>query len=358
MEGNKKIAFILGSMFGGGAERVVSHLANYYADKGWDVSILMLLSPRVGYKLNSTIKLIDFSGDTESRIRRVPYWTYSIRNYVTDNDIRYIVSFAARINLITLIALQSEIKCRRLIISERIDPGYDHRNVMVKTLIDIYYPRAAKIIFQTKRSLSYFNYKVLNKGEVIGNPVDVSTFAIESEKRKKKIVTMGRLVSQKNHSMLIRAFARIYREFSDYSLWIYGEGELRNELERLIENLKLKGCVYLPGNVEDVHERIKDAEIFVLPSNYEGLSNALLEAMMMGLPCISTDCAGSDEVITQKENGLLIAVGDENQMYYAIKYMITHPKERNEMGEKAKKSVEKFRTDIIIEKWVEAIEGK
>ena len=125
----------------------------------------------------------------------------------------------------------------------------------------------------------------------------------------------------------------------------------------LIAELGLSDCVHLPGSVSNIHEWIADAEIFVLSSNHEGLSNALCEAMLMGLPCISTNCAGSNEIIKNGKNGILTDVGDEEQLASAIVSLIEDKEKAARLGMEAQKTAELMSKDIVISQWEKMIES-
>lgn len=153
---------------------------------------------------------------------------------------------------------------------------------------------ADKVVFQTKRVSSYFPY--LSNATIIFNPISVSS--VSKNTNLKKIVTVGRLTVQKNQKLLIESFSEVLKKYPNIILEIYGDGEKREELKYIIKTLGVSNNVIFKGNILNVHEAIADAGLFVLSSDYEGLSNALMEAMMMGLPCISTTCAGSDELIS------------------------------------------------------------
>lgn len=336
-------------MGNGGAERVVSIIANDYAQQGWHVDILMLLSNECTYKIESSVNLIDLSGKKSSRIERLPFWLKSIRNYALVKKPDVVVSFVARINIITQVALRHlDIP---IIVSERNDPYKDGRGTLVDFMTKWLYPKAAVVVFQTKRAQSYFS--ALDNACIISNPIEVHS--VRKDVLKNRIVTVGRLAEQKNQKMLIEAFAKVHEKHPDYTLDIYGEGHLRDSLQQLISELKLDDIVSLKGVTSDIHEQIADAKLFVLSSDYEGLSNALLEAMMMGLPCISTSCAGSDEYIRHGESGILVEVGNSSAMSDAMVYMITHVDVANQMGEYAKIMSNEFARPNVIRQWNKVI---
>lgn len=348
----KKIVFVLGSLGRGGAERVISILSRDYAEKGWETSICLLLSNRVDYSIHESTKICDFSGGNGSRLKKLPYWLKSIRSYVKKEKPDVVVSFAARINVIVQIACLG--LNQRIILSERNDPQYDGRGFITKSLTNILYPHASAIVFQTNRVKKQFGKKIQKKGVVIPNPIDVS---VHTENTNiDKIVSVGRLTTQKNQKMLINAFADLLKVFPSKELWIYGDGELRKELEQQITSLGIEGKVHLPGNIPDIHEQIKDAALFVLSSDYEGLSNALLEAIVMGLPCISTNCAGADEYIIDHKNGLLVQVGDENGLSNAMIELFENNALREKCAQNAQQINDKITKHHVLELWHEAID--
>ncbi|HHU55792.1 MAG TPA: glycosyltransferase family 4 protein [Acholeplasmataceae bacterium] len=349
---SKKITFILGSMGKGGAERVISILANEYADKGWCVNIIMLLEDRCDYRLHPNVELIAFVNKNKGRVQQIPSWLIKIRKYVREHQPDKIVSFVARINILTILAcigLKVDI-----IISERNDPKSDGRSPIIRYATYLLYPLSKKVIFQTKWAQSCFPKNIREKSRIIYNPISITCAA--KKNNSKKLVTVGRLAEQKNHMLLIDAFAKISERHSEYTLHIFGEGILRDLLKRKIQEIKLQDRVILEGNVSNIHERISDAEMFVLSSNYEGLSNALLEAMMMGLPCISTDCAGSNEVIKNGINGLLVPIKNSFSLSSAIEKLIKDKELASQLSINAVKDSIKFSSENVLEQWGEVIE--
>ena len=350
----KKIVFFTGSMGRGGAERVISILSEHFVSQNWDVTIVMLLHNRAsGYPLNDKVKVKTFFNENTGKIKKMLCNIRNVRAYIKETKPDVLVSFMAQNTLISGVACAG--LGIRYIASERIDPSMVKRNFIYKKILNILYTRADKVIFQTERAKNYFDEKIKNNSVIIGNPISVTCEA--QEKSTKKIVSVGRLTYQKNHKMLINAFSHVSKLYPDYILEIYGDGIEKNKLLEQVKNLGMEEKVFLCGNHPDIHEKIKDAQIFVLSSDFEGLSNALLEAMMMGIACISTDCAGSDEVIENKTNGILTGVGKEDELTNAIIELIENDGLRKSISQKAKESVEKFKTENIIDQWSEVIEG-
>lgn len=351
---NVRIFFFIGSMFGGGAERVISILANHYAGKGWNVEIVLLLNNRVEYELNPKIKIIDLTQKKKSYVKSLPFWLYQIRKYVKETKPDRIVSFIGRINILVLTA------CMGLnvpiIVSERNDPRLDGRGKFTLWYCNWCYRQAKSIIFQTQYAQSCFSRRLEEKSVIIPNPIHISVKPQEPEGYE--IVTAGRLMQQKNHEMLINAFSKVKEAYPQASLKIYGEGALKEILQKQIDSMGLHESVILCGNVDDLHERIVGKAAFVLTSEFEGLSNALLEAMMLGLPCISTDYSGVDEIMEDGVNGIIVPKNDIDKLAKKIIYLLKEKDVRQEIVNNARKKSQKFEMDSVIKTWNLAIEGK
>ncbi|EOU1472104.1 glycosyltransferase [Clostridium perfringens] len=346
-----KILFFIGGMERGGAERVISILANNYAEKGHSVEIGLLLSNKVKYKLHKDIKIIDFTCSNKSYIKNLPIWILKIRKHISMSKPDCIVSFVGRINMLVLTAgIGLNIP---IIVSERNDPKHDGRGNILQWYCNNIYKTAKSIVFQTKYEKSCFSKKLDCKSIVISNPISVSM--IENVEKKLEIVTAGRLMPQKNQKLLIDTFSRIHKSFPNISLKIYGEGILRQDLQNLINNYELEKSITLCGNVEDLHKRISGARIFVLTSEFEGQSNALLEAMMLGIPCISTNYSGADEIISNNVNGLLVEKGNIKELESAIILLLTNEELRKVIIKNGIETAKKYKKEIVLKQWEEVI---
>lgn len=345
------LVIVIGSLGRGGAERVISYIANYFAECKWNVYILTVLSYKVEYNLNKNIHVVNCAGCCGSRWLRLPYWLYSIRKNIQRISPCVVVSFAARINIITQLSLVG-LKIP-VVVSERNDPYKDGRGFVVDLFTRIFYKRAKAVVFQTRQAASFFKNYNLKNTYILPNPVKVECYA--KKEKKFKIVNVGRLTKQKNQKNLILAFYEVKKIFKNSELWIYGEGELKGDLQSLCKSLDISSSVYFPGNVIDVHKRICDASIFVLSSDYEGQSNALLEAMTMGLPCISTKCAGATEIIENGKNGFLVDVGNVSELINVIKILFNNNTLRDSIRKNAKNDLKKLDSNIINNEWYKII---
>ena len=222
----KRISFFIGSMHGGGAERVISIIANHYCQMGWNVDIALLFDKDIGYDLDARINIIDLAQAQGSYYKRLPKWLLGIRRYVKKTKPDRIVSFVGRINVLVLTACLG-LKVP-IIVSERNDPKHDGRSNLMLKICNWSYKRAKAVVYQTKYEQSCFSNK-LNNGVVIANPV---TIAVEPEKttRPFEIVTAGRLLPQKNQALLIDAVAQIKERYPAVTLKIYGNGALKAEM--------------------------------------------------------------------------------------------------------------------------------
>ncbi len=207
------------------------------------------------------------------------------------------------------------IQCRdRRIMSERNSPS----RKPVKEYKDAKksFVKADLLVFQPERIQKLFSRDIQAKSIIIRNPIEVPCYADPDP--KDRIVTVGRYIQHKNHALLIQAFKEFYKFHPSYTLHLYGDGELKEELQKLIYELNLQEAVFLEGFKRNIHEEIRNAKMLVLSSDYEGMSNTLMEAMMMGLPCISTNCTGSDELLENEANGLLVPVKDKEALTEAM----------------------------------------
>lgn len=354
MDKTKRLCIILGGQKFGGAERVACILANHYNALGWDVDVIALLKGDCEFQLDNGISFTRLGSSDRSRLATLPVWLKYIAAYTRKKRPDIILSFSVRINCITLASrIFAGSHDSKLVISERNDPKHDTRTLPVKLLTYFLYPFTDGIVFQTGYARDCFPKMIARKGCVIGNPViDGLPKAVCSSDR---IVTMGKLEKQKNHALLIDAYSRISDKYPETTLHIYGEGELRADTEKMITEKGMNERVIIEGWKKNVHDEISDARLFVLSSDYEGLSNALLEASTMGLPCVTTKCAGAEETILDNETGIICDTGDVEALSNALDRMLSDRKRSEEMGRRGAEHCKRFAADIILGEWDKAL---
>lgn len=352
----KEIYFIMPAMEGGGAERVVSVLSKYFAENGNKVTICLFNNKTMEYALPESVTVdtsfIKGKRGLSKAIERIK----ELRKLMKDKPEAVFVSFFTMFNLY-LLGAKIGMK-RRVIVSERLDPKKSMSNKeFLFPLRNILYKKAHKIVFQTQEAKEFFPKKVQEKGIIIPNPLREGLPEPFEGEREKKIVSFGRLEPQKNYAMLLRAFEKFSKIHPDYTLVLYGQGKLEDELKKQAEAAGIADKVVFAGFSKNVHENILNAAAFVLPSDYEGLSNSMLEAMAIGLPVICTDCppGGAKMFINSGENGLLVPVGDSNATCEAMCYMVENPKEADLMGKKAHGVKTELETKRICKAWEDAM---
>lgn len=352
-----RIMFCLGSMNNGGAERVVSNLSNELSKKH-DVSITITSSDKSAYELNKNIKLfhLDESKLKESVIKRTIKRIKKLRKIIKDEQADVIVSLLPEPSFRVLIA--KTFLNQKVIVSVRNDPNVEYNNFFKKFMVKILYTKADGFIFQTEDAKKWFSKKIQKKSVIIPNPIN-EKFICKPYigERKKEIVTVGRLTKQKNQKLLIRAFTLISKKHPNYILKIYGDGNLKDELHSYISDLCLEDRIILMGKTDNVKEEIFKSGIFVLSSDYEGMPNALMEAMALGIPCISTDCpiGGSKFLIKNNENGILVPVNNAEKLADAMNKIIENRDFSRKLSFNANKICESLNPKIINKKWEDFI---
>ena len=248
------------------------------------------------------------------------------------------------------------IKCP-VILAERADPNtFCNSSEKNKKIFEKYYPKADGYIFQTEDAKKYYKEHGINveNSVVIPNAINPEFIRpLYQGKRRKVIVGAGRLTMQKNFSLLINSFAEICNDFPEYKLEIYGEGPLKESLINETKNLGIREKVIFKGYVNNLGDCIQDTSLFVLSSDFEGMPNALMEAMALGLPVISTDCpaGGSKVLIENKINGVLVPIKDIEALKKEIANMLTDSSMRNYMGENARKICVQLESKKIYNEW-------
>lgn len=346
-----KITFFIGGLSGGGAERVVCQLASYLVEKNYEVKILTVSNSPCPYTLDERVYVSSLDQDNakSNKVVRIYQKMKNLKKYIENNDTDVYFAFLTY-SIASLVFFRKYIKVP-VIASSRNDPSL--YPPIMKLILKWAIGRVDGVVNQTNEIDEYFKQHIKMKSSVV-IPNAISTeFMPYYGARDMRIVTAGRFNKQKNMPLLINAFSKIVKEYPDYSLVVYGDGALKEKYKTLVNSLNINDKVHFPGYVSKVSEQMKNAAMFVLPSDYEGISNALIEAMATGIPCIATDSlgGGSRMLIRDHENGLLIPRNDTERMYNAMKEYIEHPELAMLCGRQASNIPKDFSTQKIYSMW-------
>ena len=348
-----KITLFIGSLYGGGAERVTCNLASYLVQHGHRVEILTMSETEKSYELDNgvTVKTLLPLKDRKNKmwntsIRFPRFWKYL---KTKDTDV-YIVMLPKTTVMFLMFRWMTKAK---LIVAERNDPKVYPKYISKR--LRKYALRAEGWVFQTEEAKKWYEGAIDScKSIVIPNAINTVFIRQRYSGEKRKVIAgAGRLNDQKNFNLLIRAFEKIAAEFPEYRLVIYGKGIKEFELKELVNSLGLQDKVEFPGNIQNIADEMEKNTMFVLSSDFEGMPNALMEAMALGLPCVSTDCpcGGPRYLIQNNVNGLLVPVGNVDRMSCAMRRILINVDEAEAMGKEASKITDKLAPDKIYRKW-------
>ena len=346
-----KIIFSSGTLAQGGAARVFANLSYPLCDTFDEVILVTWADVPQFYEYDHRAKwyCIPKEAGSGSNLRRMRWFRKFVKKEKPDLLLSFLEPYNLRV-LISTIGLNV-----KTIVSDRSDPRGLNKYWIMGEIEKLVYSRAYKIIVQTETIRSFFGRRLMKRTHIIPNPInlpaDMVGLALKTPK-KKKIVCVGRLMPAKNLDILIKSFAVFYKKHSDYKLTIYGEGPLANNLRLLAESLDVGENVELPGPSKTIHQDILDAEMMCLVSNREGMSNAMIESMTLGLPCICTKVSGAIDLIHDKQNGFLVDIGDVKGLQEKMEYISEHPEEAYKIGENATKIYEELRKDKIFIEWM------
>ena len=340
-----------------GIQRVLSELTNEWIENGHTVKLVYMYTDASKKKRATDFvwrQEIELIGIKRTKLFSYIVMFFSYLQIMKKNPKAIAVSLSVRSNYV--VGACSLFTNNKIIVSDRNDPQRRPKEKMKQLIRDYAFRRADVIILQTEDVQQYYEQRIHRKGVIIPNPInrDISHISIPNSRRP-VIVTASRLNAQKNLGMLIDAFDKFCKQHSEYTLEIYGRGEEAEKLQSKVKTLGLSEKVIFKGFSNDLYHEIVDASIYVCSSDYEGISNSLLEALGLGIPTISTDCpiGGSRLLIDNNVNGILIPVGDVEELYNQMERIATHPELADFLSKNALDVREKYRVDQIAQLWID-----
>lgn len=352
----KEIIIVTGILGGGGAERVFVNLANAFAERGHAVRIVITGTKKSSsYELDHRVSVDKVVSENSQKVLKIAEKIKRLRAYFKAHKGASIISFFPDVSAYCILA--SAGLGMRNILSERNDPYTTPKNKYKHMLRDIVFRFADVCVFQTEDARCYFPAAVRSKGVVINNPMNLAKVPMvqPGQKKRKVIIGIGRINPQKNFLLLIKAFERIRERFPEYIVEIYGEvGELSLEVTEYIRKNALEDCVKLMGFSENIYQHLLESEVYVLSSDYEGVSNTMLEALAMGVPTIATDCpiGGTRRFIQDGVNGYLVSVNDVEQMANALEGLLGNAELQEAFRRKSVEIRKQVDVDKVCDDWL------
>ena len=349
----KKIMLYINVIYGGGAERVMVNLAKYFSENGYDTTLVTSFRSTGEYPLAPTVRRLTLE-ETEikqSRIKRNLSRIKKLRALCKAEKPDILISFMEEPNFRAILATRG--LPVKTLVSVRNDPNKEYAGKLGWFVGKVLLPMDDGCVFQTSDAQKWFPERLQKKSRIIYNAVKEDFYQVERTPVRGEIVTCGRLTEQKNHKLLINAFAEVRKIYPYATLKIYGEGALREELQDQINTLDLNEKVFLMGATNNVAKALQTADLFVLSSDYEGMPNALMEAMAAGVPCVSTDCpcGGPRELFGNLCVEDLVCCNEPKQLAQTMEKKL----EQNDQSCMQRKRAEQFRPEKINYEWIKYI---
>ncbi len=380
----KHFIFVTLSLTKGGAERVISNMCNdFFADRA-KVTIISLMKAEPEYTLDQRIRFVTIDESEQDYKKSMPVRFLSRRGKLkrmlceicdTEGKPGCIISFLPEPNML-MCSLKKKFGVP-LIISVRNDPKREYASKLKYAMMRLLYPKSDGYVFQTPQAKEYFAFSehITRSSVVIPNPLG-KEFVSAAEnagigtkntaehagytREQYRVMAAGRLEKQKNYPLMLEAFAEFYKKYQNSSLTIYGEGSEREKLEAWVQEHGMEECIFMPGVSDQIRERMVEADLFLMTSVYEGMPNALMEAMAMGMPVISTDCpcGGPAYLIKHGQNGFLVPLKEDAKEQF-VKFMgqlYEEPMLAAMVSEQAREIAKSEAPDVIYKCWEEYIE--
>lgn len=344
------IAYLHGS---GGAERQIVTLANGMAEEGHEVHLVVLHTNNPRYPIASSVAIHDLTYAEKGGGNRILARYRALRKCLAALEPDVTIHFWMQSAY--FVALMPRLARGFAVYSERGDPGDREYTGLLGVVRWATFLKMDAFVFQTRAARDYFPNHVRRRSAIIPNPVRIPDGVLSQRvsNRSARVVSVGRLAPQKNQTLLLEAFSMVAPYFPALELWIYGEGELGKCLVEQAKKLQISDRFKIIEPCRDVLDRIKDASLFVLSSSYEGMPNALLEAMALGLPCITTDFepkGAAASIVNNGTDGLVVAP-DPGSLADAMASVLGNTGLAEKMGRNAKKTAEKYSPKLVFKLW-------
>ena len=352
---NNTIYFFNENHSWGGGEKMFMWLASSLYKRGYDIKYCLLYNNDDISTNGVPADYLGFKFTTSYLLRNIKYFTvgaYKIAKYIRKNHVEYVVCFG--FNSFYILGILKHLMGFRLLVSERGDPTRKRFSIIRKYL----FAGSDISVFQTNGARRFYDKNNIDTSYVIPNPVSLPETAWKNNEDSMVVISVGRIdFEQKRQDLLIEAFRIVVQKLPEAKLMLVGKGYDENQLVSLVKGYGMEDSVIMKGFKKDVYSEMAKANVFVLTSDFEGIPNALLEAMAFGMPVVSTDCTpgGAAMLIRNGENGCLVEKGNITQLADAMICLLTDLELRVKMGDRARQDMCQYTEANIIERWIMAL---
>lgn len=348
-----KIVFVLPNISSGGAERVVTILSDKFIEKGYNVDIVLLIDEIIQYEVSAGVDIVMLNTAGMSKSTRIR----TFRKYLKrERKKQNIVVIPFQDSCLHNALAASMFLHIPIVACERNNPYRKGTGILNKLKAELPFLLAKHCVFQTPDARAYYSLISSKKCDVIINPITPAAMRWKHDHSPEKMIMVGRLHNQKNYPMLIDAMTKVREMYPTACVHVYGEGELKEELIAYTKRKGMGDAVIFKGRTSQVQQKLSESSIFLLSSDFEGLSNAMLEAMSVGMPLICTDCPiGGAKMMLDGNCGVLTTVGDVEAFAKAIIGLLSDPDQMDVIGGNAKNKADSYSADSIADKWEEVI---
>lgn len=356
----KKLFLYIDSMQFGGAQRVMNNIAEYLVNSDFSITLINDILPSSSepeYSVDGKIRRYFLDEGNDGSQKKNLYRIKRLRKLIKTERPDVVLSFLGPPNIRMLVSALG-LKCRK-IVSVRNDPYKEYGDGLKKFISRTIFRLSDGCVFQTKDAAAYFPKGVQKKSRIIVNPVNEKFYHVSWTGENKEIAVVGRLQPQKNPLLALKAFSLIADKFLEYKIVFYGDEELKDEIVDQSQKYGIADRTIIYGKATDIEKKLASSSLYLLSSDFEGMPNALLEAMAVGIPVISTDCpcGGPRTVIENPDQGVLVPVGNAESMAEAIAKLLRNTEARARMHKAEKKRAEEFRSEKIMLEWKSFIEA-
>jgi GalNAc-alpha-(1->4)-GalNAc-alpha-(1->3)-diNAcBac-PP-undecaprenol alpha-1,4-N-acetyl-D-galactosaminyltransferase len=346
-----RLLLVIGSLGGGGAERQLSDMANFWADRGAEVTLATWSGPEIPdhYALHERVSRVWLCGQDKRALRAGVRGMLRLRQLVRTLKPDALLSFIDVSNIYSIVATRG--LGVRTVVAERTHPALNRTiGWHWRLLRRLWYAQADVVVAQTEDAARWLRRHCAARVTVIPN--SLRDLKLAGGPRETLILGIGRLSAEKGFDVLLRAFAKMAHRFADWRITIIGDGPARDTLVRLRDDLKLSAQVEFCGAVGRVEPWLSRAAILVHPSRREGFPNVVLEALGAGIAVVSSDCrAGPAELIEDGINGRLVRVDDVEGFAAAMTELMLDAAKRARFGQEGRRVRERFSPELIMQKW-------